>query len=291
MITNIGTYECRRPNDRGDENFQNEKESINYCWNFSVLLIIACRKEAMEEDSKDLPVEVMEEEQARDESKVVEDINEQEELEEETEEIDSIMEYDALSDSESIDTDKDMYSDLWKDIYKQLIDDIYTGKELLQNSSDGFYYGDGEFDVKPVIYFSLYDIYEDGIPELFINPSNENAWCFYKIEDGKAIKADFGKFGRIHAYIPDTNTIFVADDFSMGRGDVYTVVDGKLVKDYSLIVNYEFDTLEIDGYYLEDSNGRKPITEEEFNEAVAEFVKYTIKGIDLSEENVEKYFN
>ena len=176
-------------------------------------------------------------------------------------------------------------------IYRTLIDNIFAGEELIQGTSDGFYYGDNFYNYNVTLEFALIDITGDGTPEFFLNvkEGDSNSWCVYTIKNGDYKKADLGEFGRIHGYMPDTNSIYVSS-WACGDDQIYKVNDGRIEIDYSFTCDYD-DNLEPTQYYREDSNGITPITMDEYDNAIAELEGYQIVGLELNEENINKYFN
>ena len=178
-------------------------------------------------------------------------------------------------------------------IYRTLIDNIFAREEMIQDSSDGFYYGDSYHpdEYNAILEFALIDITGDGTPEFFLNvkEGDSNSWCVYTIKNGDYKKADLGEFGRIHGYMPDTNSIFVSTCYGEAEEyDVYKVNNGKMEKEYSFICDYMEQPTQ---YYREDSNGITTITMDEYDNAIAELEGYQIVGLELNEENINKYFN
>ena len=178
-------------------------------------------------------------------------------------------------------------------IYRTLIDNIFAREEMIQDSSDGFYYGDSynSDEYNAILEFALIDITGDGTPEFFLNvkEGDIDSWCVYTIKNGDYKKADLGEFGRIHGYMPDTNSIFVSTCYGEAEEyDVYIVNNGKMEKEYSFICDYMEQPTQ---YYREDSNGITPITMDEYDNAIAELEGYQIVGLELNEENINKYFN
>ena len=109
----------------------------------------------------------------------------------------------------------------------------------------------------------------------------------YTIKNGEYKKADLGEFGRIHGYMPDTNSIYVSSGY--GGDQVYKVNDGRIEIEYSFTCDYD-DNLEPTQYYLKDENGETPITMDEYDKAIAELESHPIVGLELNEENIKKYF-
>ena len=178
-------------------------------------------------------------------------------------------------------------------IYRTLIDNIFAREEMIQDSSDGFYYGDSYHpdEYNAILEFALIDITGDGTPEFFLNvkEGDIDSWCVYTIKNGDYKKADLGEFGRIHGYMPDTNSIFVSTCYGEAEEyDVYKVNNGKMEKEYSFICDYMEQPTQ---YYREDSNGITTITMDEYDNAIAELEGYQIVGLELNEENINKYFN
>lgn len=175
-----------------------------------------------------------------------------------------------------------------REVYRELIEEIFDGEELIQGTSDGFYYGDNFYNYNVTLEFALIDITGDGTPEFFLNvkEGDSNSWCVYTIKNGDYKKADLGEFGRIHGYMPDTNSIFVSTCY--GDADVYKVNNGKMEKEYSFTCDYLEQPTQ---YYREDSNGITTITMDEYDNAIAELEGYQIVGLELNEENINKYFN
>ena len=178
-----------------------------------------------------------------------------------------------------------------REVYRELIEEIFDGEELIQGTSDGFYYGDNFYNYNVTLEFALIDITGDGTPEFFLNvkEGDSNSWCVYTIKNGDYKKADLGEFGRIHGYMPDTNSIYVSS-WACGDDQIYKVNDGRIEIDYSFTCDYD-DNLEPTQYYREDSNGITPITMDEYDNAIAELEGYQIVGLELNEENINKYFN
>ena len=178
-----------------------------------------------------------------------------------------------------------------REVYRELIEEIFDGEELIQGTSDGFYYGDNYYNYNVTLEFALIDITGDGTPEFFLNvkEGDSNSWCVYTIKNGDYKKADLGEFGRIHGYMPDTNSIYVSS-WACGDDQIYKVNDGRIEIDYSFTCDYD-DNLEPTQYYREDSNGITPITMDEYDNAIAELEGYQIVGLELNEENINKYFN
>ena len=178
-----------------------------------------------------------------------------------------------------------------REVYRELIEEIFDGEELIQGTSDGFYYGDNYYNYNVTLEFALIDITNDGTPEFFLNvkEGDSNSWCVYTIKNGDYKKADLGEFGRIHGYMPDTNSIYVSS-WACGDDQIYKVNDGRIEIDYSFTCDYD-DNLEPTQYYREDSNGITPITMDEYDNAIAELEGYQIVGLELNEENINKYFN
>ena len=178
-------------------------------------------------------------------------------------------------------------------IYRTLIDNIFAREEMIQDSSDGFYYGDSYHpdEYNAILEFALIDITGDGTPEFFLNvkEGDIDSWCVYTIKNGDYKKADLGEFGRIHGYMPDTNSIYVSS-WACGDDQIYKVNDGRIEIDYSFTCDYD-DNLEPTQYYREDSNGITTITMDEYDNAIAELEGYQIVGLELNEENINKYFN
>ena len=178
-----------------------------------------------------------------------------------------------------------------REVYRELIEEIFDGEELIQGTSDGFYYGDNFYNYNVTLEFALIDITGDGTPEFFLNvkEGDIDSWCVYTIKNGDYKKADLGEFGRIHGYMPDTNSIFVSTCYGEAEEyDVYKVNNGKMEKEYSFICDYMEQPTQ---YYREDSNGITTITMDEYDNAIAELEGYQIVGLELNEENINKYFN
>ncbi len=163
----------------------------------------------------------------------------------------------------------------WRETFENYLYGIMAGKEDLSDYYEVVSYVQGSAS------FDIFDITGDGVPELFVSPS-QDPWSAYKYENGELVHlgSDY-----LVGYNSDKKELYYNTGSPFGAYWVYGIEDGKVIYKYGF---GETDT-ESPYYYEDSEHNFLNITQEELDKYYADMDvdNHRITGIELTKENID----
>ncbi len=182
---------------------------------------------------------------------------------------------DLTGESEEAETEES-----WKAVYLDYLYDVIDGNKPLYAPHESFKYGESTRS-----YFSLKDITDDGIPELWISGDGSPYWNIVFIDNGdKAVILNGGE-SFVYFYDPDDKKIYANDSGDFEHYTLYSTENGQITRQYTLsegdadVIKYYKDNEEISKDEMADHDIQY---EKAYNKYFVDMNKY-----ELNKKNIE----